>query len=662
LTDFLQKKLGAGPLTNFVSGGDYSERVNSVLRIAQSGGWTRDLISAMQVEQPDNPLMRNLPIALRLAEKTSPPRPPAGGMDLEKIVRNGGFKDLRLWAEKMTAIGQAVCRIEYSANGTFGYGTGLLVADDLVLTNYHVIENHLPPGLLDPTTIRCRFDYARDVKGLSEGRVVSLAPGPSWIVEHSAYDDADLTGVGTPAADHLDFALLRLAEAAGRHDVGAGARRGTIALRTPKVLPSESEPVFIAQHPLGKPLALGIGVVQHAVTNLRLRYDADTEGGSSGSGVFNQALELVALHHAGDPRSKIRAEYNQGIPIDLIVTMLKGRGVLLGIVVDALQKAIGTQPAVLIFSADDKCDGEPHPIVDRLERLLRVWKKEVVRFASWRLRISPEHRRNWEIAFRKVPRNADVDSYRELLIFADAFHVEGTRPIDIIHKLCNRDASLRKKLGMRASSSVAVHRLYDTARRLLEWRNCVLFFSREHHLQPKLDYLRLCVAAIREEQTWDWLYLLKIAHATDQIMIKGIWELHDMLSTGLYRHTSALSNIVSLLCYLGAYSHRDGLHYLHCNLRGVLMSSSVTKAKFEATDLTGAVLQVDAARDRLVDTTFVSCLFDEETLRWLTENGCKLLGCYVERSDRKGKTIERIDDYILAGRLVPRLKSEQARL
>jgi len=321
---FLQERFNIRRVAKFASGEDYQQQVASVIKIAQSGGWIDDLIGAMQDERPDNPLICNLPIALRLAEKSSPPRRLAAGMDLEKIVRNGGFKDLRMWAEKMTTLGQAVCRIEFPVNGGTGYGTGLLVADDLVLTNYHVVEKHIGPGVLDPATIRCRFDYARDVKGLGEGRVVSLAGGPGWIVAHSAYDETDLKGVGTPAADHLDFALLRLAEAAGRDEMGGGLRRGTIPLREPKTLPSSSEPIFIVQHPMGRPLALAIGIVRDAVTNLRVRYDADTEGGSSGSGVFNQALELVALHHAGDPSSKIRAEYNQGIPIGLIVTMLRG--------------------------------------------------------------------------------------------------------------------------------------------------------------------------------------------------------------------------------------------------------------------------------------------------------------------------------------------------
>ena len=146
----------------------------------------------------------------------------------------------------MVTIGQTICRIE-TAHGTT-YGTGLLVADDRVLTNYHVVENHIA-GKLDPASIRCRFDYARDATGLDKGRTVTLAAGRTWIVAHSAYDAADLSGTGIPAGDHLDFALLRLSEAAGTHEVGGGARRGTLSVHRQSSPPGEKTPIFIVQHP-----------------------------------------------------------------------------------------------------------------------------------------------------------------------------------------------------------------------------------------------------------------------------------------------------------------------------------------------------------------------------------------------------------------------------
>ena len=62
-------------------------------------------------------------------------------------------------------------------------------------------------------------------------------------------------------------------------------------------------------------------------TDVRIRYDTDTQEGSSGSGVFNNKLELVALHHARDPYSNWKIPYNQGIPIGKIVGQLKQKAV-----------------------------------------------------------------------------------------------------------------------------------------------------------------------------------------------------------------------------------------------------------------------------------------------------------------------------------------------
>jgi Trypsin-like peptidase domain/Effector-associated domain 1 len=325
---FLASELNKPPLAVFAAGANLEQQIFMMIKVAKAEGWTSELIAALQASPPRNLLVRNLPDALRLATTDAPPRPAAGGLTLEKIVSGGGFADLRIWAERMMAIGQALCRIEFPTAGGIGYGTGFLVSSDCVLTNYHVVESHIG-GKLNPATITCRFDYARDTKGLDEGRLVGLAAGPSWIAAHSPYDPADLSGIGTAAADHLDFALLRLSEAAAEHDVGGGARRGTVPVRRQPAVPADKAPIFIVQHPKGTPMALSIGIVQGISENgARLRYDADTLNGSSGSGVFDQRLDLAALHHSGDPDTVLRARYNEGIPMGAIVAMLETKGVV----------------------------------------------------------------------------------------------------------------------------------------------------------------------------------------------------------------------------------------------------------------------------------------------------------------------------------------------
>ncbi len=51
----------------------------------------------------------------------------------------------------------------------------------------------------------------------------------------------------------------------------------------------------------------------------RVRYRTNTETGSSGSPCFNSDWDLVALHHSGI------VKYNEGIPINCIVALLKQR-------------------------------------------------------------------------------------------------------------------------------------------------------------------------------------------------------------------------------------------------------------------------------------------------------------------------------------------------
>ena len=95
-------------------------------------------------------------------------------------------------------------------------------------------------------------------------------------------------------------------------------------LRSPSTV-TRGERVNIIQHPRGRPKEIAIRhneVIR--ILDSVIRYRTDTEPGSSGSPVFNDTWDLVALHHAGfaDPGGRAR---NEGIRIAAIVTDLQAR-------------------------------------------------------------------------------------------------------------------------------------------------------------------------------------------------------------------------------------------------------------------------------------------------------------------------------------------------
>jgi len=198
-------------------------------------------------------------------------------------------------------------------------GTGILVGPDVVVTNYHVVQQHIESQANRPEIV-CRFDYASDVSGVADGLPIGLNATGDWTIANSPYDQAaDTRGMGIPKDGCLDFAILKLSTP---FDVD----RKPLALSPNAQTVDPNLPILIVQHPKGAPMSLAIGASLGLNENgSRLRYDTDTLPGSSGSAVFNQHLELVALHHAGDPSAVTRATYNQGIPIAKIVAALQER-------------------------------------------------------------------------------------------------------------------------------------------------------------------------------------------------------------------------------------------------------------------------------------------------------------------------------------------------
>jgi hypothetical protein len=267
-------------------------------------------------------------------------------ISLERLIRDtNSFLDLGTWLERAGKLQVCVCRIEISPQGGGRiFGTGFLVAADLVMTNWHVVQciaavedndaSYQGPRA-KASDLVCRFDYKVLVNGATNpGSTATLAR--EW---RAALSPNNPNG-REPQTDQLDCALIRLSRPVGNLVIGdkpeaPGDRRGWIDLPSAGAIHDFKvhSPLLIVQHPEGDPikLALSTDAIQSVNANRsRVRYSTNTEAGSSGSPCFDQNWNLVALHHAGDPNFAIghRPEFNEGIPIDTIINFLEERGLV----------------------------------------------------------------------------------------------------------------------------------------------------------------------------------------------------------------------------------------------------------------------------------------------------------------------------------------------
>jgi hypothetical protein len=305
--------------------------------------WLRTAYSMTEGTAEGEVFQRKL---LKLEQKLSPQLKPAAvdvkgtGPDtdrLEKIVRQKmPFVDAAAWRTRLALREAAVARVELRHNGMWkAAGTGFLVGADLLMTNHHVIRELLgQQGVKD--NLRFRFDFKRTAEGETPQAGSFASPAGDWLVasaEPSPVDELKDPGNQEPAEEHLDFALIRLALPVGALPMGTnapGTRRGWMHLHqdTSLTLLGEGQSLFILQHPEGDALQITFGDILKVGTR-RVRYNANTLRGSSGSPCLDARLEVVALHHAGDANHGEfdKAGYNQGIPIHLIVARCNSQGV-----------------------------------------------------------------------------------------------------------------------------------------------------------------------------------------------------------------------------------------------------------------------------------------------------------------------------------------------
>jgi endonuclease G, mitochondrial len=193
------------------------------------------------------------------------------------------------------AVRRAVGRVVVDTDQEHIEGSGFLISPHLFLTNQHVITDEAAAR----RTIVI-FDDEADDRGVRQ-LTTRFRLNPDSLQCYS------------PEVGGLDYALVAIGERVdGPNDL---ANLGYCPLANTPDRHMIGMPVNIIQHPGGLPKQIAIrNNLLSFRTEHTLLYETDTDVGSSGSPVFNDDWDVVALHHYGEPFTERRDEHGQPLP------------------------------------------------------------------------------------------------------------------------------------------------------------------------------------------------------------------------------------------------------------------------------------------------------------------------------------------------------------
>ena len=321
-------------------GGNLRDAVDDILGWFSARDRVAELVNAAFMERPQHAALQK--IAQKWIQLPVLPEPD----HLERILRQANsLFDPEIWYYKFRDVINQVCQVEVNASsGAKYFGSGVLVAPDLVLTNYHVIESLAEPGKFRPTggdstpqDVLIRFDNRRGKSGyVQPGLEFHLQP--DWLAASSPYHALDLQGLpdwDNPIENELDFALLRVAGLPGEGALLDGSsqnsenKRGWVRLNPRLSSGVTGMGLIVVQHPDGEALKVGIdteAILAINASESRIKHRVNTARGSSGAPCFNFNWDLVALHQAGVASINGLPAYNVAIPLSKIITYLKENG------------------------------------------------------------------------------------------------------------------------------------------------------------------------------------------------------------------------------------------------------------------------------------------------------------------------------------------------
>jgi endonuclease G, mitochondrial len=175
---------------------------------------------------------------------------------------------------------KSVCWVEINGRPE---GTGFLLTQNLVLTNFHVLAPFPQQEIaVNPQNIKLRFGrYTNELGEETPGQIFKL--------------DSHSPILHSSRTDNLDYVLLQV------EDAILQAENIQPVSWNQFLLPTGDKGINILQHPDGETMKMALsqdGITGVYQENNIVQYISKTNNLSSGSPCFNDNWQLVALHHA----------------------------------------------------------------------------------------------------------------------------------------------------------------------------------------------------------------------------------------------------------------------------------------------------------------------------------------------------------------------------
>ncbi|SHJ79439.1 S8 family serine peptidase [Pseudozobellia thermophila] len=217
---------------------------------------------------------------------------------LERINGEANFQDIRI-IQRIVELSRAVGRITTNSRlGNTGYGTGFLIAPNLVLTNNHVLGT---AEVAANSTIQ--FNYELDQQGNpNKSESFNLLPDEFFVTSHYKKDASD-------PYSGLDFTIVAVEKVSNGGTPISTFPTARLDKKLGKIIDGEN--CAIVQHPKGDYKKIVMKDIRMLVLKDDfLIYESDTLPGSSGSMVLGLGTgEVVALHHSAVPRKNRHGQW-----------------------------------------------------------------------------------------------------------------------------------------------------------------------------------------------------------------------------------------------------------------------------------------------------------------------------------------------------------------